>query len=170
MKTINIVLVLILITNPILALSVGDVNSQPNPKTKQNTRTYKPKNTNRNQQNNNYDIYYIEQLAQTDAQIDAQNNSMLWATGTFLTSLVASPLLGGSVMTLVAYQSKGQTTVPYYRYSHIEEEYGQDAASTYSSMYSFEKGEKQRKSNGKSALGGALAAWGFFIILFANSN
>ena len=169
MKTSNILLILILIINPILALNVGDVNSQPKPKRQQPTKTYQPNNNNRYKQNNSYDIYYIRQLAETDAQIDALKNAPMWAVGTFLTSLVATPLLGGGTMTVIGYQTKGNTTVPYHRYNNIEQQYGPNAASAYSDTYSYEKGEIQRKSNGGGALSGALAAWGFFIILFADS-
>ena len=160
-KSINTFLILILIINPIFALNVGDVNSKSKSKTQQRIKTYKP--------NNSYDIYYIQQLARTDAQIDAMNNAPMWAIGTFLTSLVATPLLGGGTMAIIAYQSRGNTNVPYHRYNIIEQQYGPNAASSYSDTYSFERGEKQRISNGGGALSGALVACGFFLILLADS-
>ena len=118
----------------------------------------------------NVPYFEIENLAKTHAKSDADPNKLGWAAGSFVSSLVLSPLLGGGITTVVAYNTKGNTNVPYNRSFQINEKFGNEGLSYYSSIYSEHIGKLQKKGNGSGALNGALACWALFIVIILNAD
>ena len=118
------------------------------------------------------DYYKLERLAKTHAQEDSSPKKLAWGLGSFGTSLFLSPLLGGGVMTAIAYSSKGDVSMPAYRYDQVQRQLGEknyDSLDHYRSIYSLERGKIQKKGNGSAALTGALSCWAFYMVLILNS-
>ena len=114
-------------------------------------------------------IYEIQNLAKLHAQEDARPNGLGWAAGSFTASLFLSPLLGGGVTTLIAYNSKGEYSVPSMRYQYIDDKYNEDGFYHYKSVYELERARLQKKGNGRGALSGAGICWALFFVIIVNN-
>ena len=107
-----------------------------------------------NAQEVSVDIAELEFKAKSYAQSDAKKKSTgAWVGGSTLASLLASPLLGGGLTIIMAYNTGGDVNVPAAYTMDVKNKYGEnyDALRIFSDYYEREYKSLVRKKQGGSA-------------------
>ena len=118
------------------------------------------------QEKKKVNVQYIVNMAETQASSDVKAKSSTgWLLGSFLASVIASPLLGGLGTVIFAYSSDGSPTVPSSALMQLQNEYPDDynVNMTYRDSYEKHYTKLIKKKNGSAAWGGT--GMGFLLNL-----
>ena len=118
------------------------------------------------QEDMQFDLMKVHYKAESDAKADLVVGKAGWGLGAFGASLLASPLLGGGLTILAAYNTGGTVIVPLERSAELKKMYPEnlDALHAYENKYLETYTALKKKGQGKAAWVGTGA--GFVVNLF----